>query len=68
MVINGGGGFALGLYVEITNQVEGAEKGPQGEKAETNYTRPEKILHGEEYNFFEERGKASAPGLQQFYI
>jgi hypothetical protein len=60
MVINGGIGFAPGLYVEITDQVEGAEKGSQGEKTETDYTRPEEIFHGEKYSFFEERVKASA--------
>jgi hypothetical protein len=57
MVINGGIGFTLGSYVEITDQVKGTEEGSQGENAETDYACPEEIFHGKEYSSFLEKGK-----------
>jgi hypothetical protein len=71
MVIDGRGGFRRGLYVEITDQVKGTEKGSQGEETKTDYTRPEKIFHPKEYGFFgkkSEDGRTGPQGIDVYFF
>jgi hypothetical protein len=64
MVTDGGGRRGRGLYVKITDQVKRTKKCSQGKEAETDYARPEEILHGKEYGFLKgksEDGHRPAP-------
>jgi hypothetical protein len=55
MVIKGSIVSCRGLYVEITDQVKGAEEGSQGKKTETDNTRPKEILHGKSITLLPEK-------------